>query len=73
MPGYDKVKATSARGAEIELYALEKVLCTPSNRTCPHTYIHTYITTYSTSPRNGNRANGNHLDICLSFPQKNGN
>ena len=28
---------------------------------------------YSTSPRNGNRTNGNHLDICLSSPQKNGN
>ena len=28
---------------------------------------------YSTSPRNGNRPNGNHLDICLSFSQKNGN
>ena len=28
---------------------------------------------YSTSPRNGNRVNGNHLDICLSFSQKNGN
>ena len=28
---------------------------------------------YSTSPRNGNPVNGNHLDICLSFSQKNGN
>ena len=25
---------------------------------------------YSTTPRNGNRVNGNHLEICLSFPQK---
>ena len=31
------------------------------------------FTAYSTSPRNGNPANGNHLEICLSFPQKNGN
>ena len=30
-------------------------------------------TEYSTSPRNGNPANGNHLEICLSSPQKNGN
>ena len=28
---------------------------------------------YSTSPRNGNRVNGNHLEIFLSFSQKNGN
>ena len=28
---------------------------------------------YSTTPRNGNPVNGNHLDICLSFSQKNGN
>ena len=28
---------------------------------------------YSTTPRNGNPANGNHLEICLSFSQKNGN
>ena len=28
---------------------------------------------YSTTPRNGNRANGNHLEICLSSSQKNGN
>ena len=28
---------------------------------------------YSTSPRIGNPANGNHLEICLSSPQKNGN
>jgi hypothetical protein len=28
---------------------------------------------YSTTPRNGNRVNGNHLDICLSSSQKNGN
>ena len=28
---------------------------------------------YSTSSRNGTPANGNHLEICLSFPQKNGN
>ena len=28
---------------------------------------------YSTSSRNGNPANGNHLEICLSSPQKNGN
>ena len=28
---------------------------------------------YSTSARNGNPANGNHLEICLSSPQKNGN
>ena len=28
---------------------------------------------YSTSPRNGNPANGNHLDQSLSFSQKNGN
>ena len=28
---------------------------------------------YSTSPRNGNPVNGNHLEICLSSPQKNGN
>ena len=28
---------------------------------------------YSTTPRNGNPANGNHLGICLSSPQKNGN
>ena len=28
---------------------------------------------YSTTPRNGNRANGNHLGICLSFSEKNGN
>ena len=27
---------------------------------------------YSTSPRNGNPVNGNHLEICLSSPQKNG-
>jgi hypothetical protein len=29
--------------------------------------------TYSTTPRNGNRTNGNHLDQSLSSPQKNGN
>ena len=28
---------------------------------------------YSTTPRNGNRTNGNHLDQSLSSPQKNGN
>ena len=28
---------------------------------------------YSTTPRNGNPVNGNHLEICLSSPQKNGN
>ena len=28
---------------------------------------------YSTPPRNGNRANGNHLDICLLSSQKNRN
>ena len=28
---------------------------------------------YSTSPRNGNRLNGNHLDQSLSFSQKNEN
>ena len=28
---------------------------------------------YSTSSRNGNRANGNHLDICLLSSQKNRN
>jgi len=28
---------------------------------------------YSTTPRNGNPVNGNHLGICLSSPQKNGN
>jgi hypothetical protein len=28
---------------------------------------------YSTKPRNGNPVNGNHLEICLSSPQKNGN
>ena len=27
----------------------------------------------SNTPRNGNPVNGNHLDICLSFPQKNRN
>ena len=31
------------------------------------------IDRYSTTPRNGNRVNGNHLDIFLSSPQKNGN
>ena len=35
--------------------------------------IISYISTYSTIPRNGNPANGNHLEICLSSPQKNGN
>ena len=30
-------------------------------------------TLYSTIPRNGNPVNGNHLEICLSSPQKNGN
>jgi len=28
---------------------------------------------YSTTPRNGNRVNRNHLEICLSSSQKNGN
>jgi hypothetical protein len=28
---------------------------------------------YSTTPRNGNRVNGNHLGICLSSSRKNGN
>ena len=28
---------------------------------------------YSSSPRNRNRVNRNHLDICLSVPQKNRN
>ena len=28
---------------------------------------------YSTTPRNGNRVNGNHLDQSFSFFQKNGN
>ena len=28
---------------------------------------------YSAIPRNRNPANGNHLGICLSSPQKNGN
>ncbi len=31
------------------------------------------LVAYSTTRRNGNRANGNHLEICLSFSQKNGN
>jgi hypothetical protein len=32
-----------------------------------------YVCMYSTTPRNGNRTNGNHLDQSLSSPQKNGN
>ena len=28
---------------------------------------------YSTTPRNGNRVNGNHLEICLLSSRKNGN
>ena len=32
-----------------------------------------YVFTYSTSPRNGNRANGNHLEICLLSSRKNRN
>ena len=39
--------------------------------TCRHVAGLTVI--YSTSPRNGNRVHGHHLDICLSSPQKNGN
>ena len=31
------------------------------------------IAPYSTTPRNGNRVNGNHLGICLSSSRKNGN
>ena len=31
------------------------------------------VVAYSTSPRNGNRANVNHLGICLLSSQKNGN
>ena len=33
----------------------------------------TFCAGYSTSPRNENPADANHLEICLSVPQKNRN
>ena len=43
----------------------------------PDAFVHDHLTLptvpYSTTPRNGNWCNGNHLGICLSSPQKNGN
>jgi len=48
--------------------------------TCKYFYIHTFMQDtdtwkyiYSTTPRNGNRANGNHLDQSLRSSQKNRN
>jgi len=53
---------------------LQHTLIRPPSDAIPPRYCRfSALPPYSTTPRNGNRVNGNHLDQSLSSPQKNGN
>ena len=81
---FDTLTQTRCLGASIlvnEIYdvgdgaGVSGILMTTATQRCRdvYVYVYVYVHVYSTSPRNENPVNENHLEICLSFSQKNRN
>ena len=67
--GFSRITCTPAYARKLMFHACTR--CGVQKRESPSWCA--WYSAYSTTPRNGNRVNGNHLDQSLSFSQKNGN